>query len=368
VTRRQTRRWLLQWMFEATLPLPAPDVKTPIAHRGVMAEFGGIEPVHVPSAPAAARRITLDRIEAAGHAIDPVFLHTPQWVCEPLGDELGLRIALKAETLNPIRSFKGRGADWLVQNLPPGAALMCASAGNFGQAMAYACRKHGVPLTVYAAKPANPLKIERMRAMGAEVVLVGDDFDAAKAHARAHAARERIRFVEDSRDPEPTEGAGTMALEWLSFPERLDALLIPLGNGAMLAGMATVIKTRLPETRVVAVAATGAPAMVESLRSGRMVTHERIDTIADGIGVRLPVPEALIDLTGLVDEFILVPDDLIVAAMCLLHRHAGLVAEPSGAVGLAGVMQEPARFRRQTVGTVICGGNLTPEQMNDWLG
>jgi threonine dehydratase len=314
------------------------------------------------------RRITRERIEAAARAIDPVFLHTPQWVCEPLGDELGLRIALKAETLNPIRTFKGRGADWLVQNLPPGAALMCASAGNFGQAMAYACRKHGVPLTVYAAKPANPLKIERMRAMGAEVVLAGEDFDAAKAHARAHAARERIRFVEDSRDPEPTEGAGTMALEWLSFPERLDAMVIPLGNGAMLAGMATVIKARLPETRVVAVAATGAPAMVESLRSGRMVTHERIDTIADGIGVRLPVPEALIDLTGLVDEFILVPDDLIVAAMRLLHRHAGLVAEPSGAVGLAGVIQKPARFRGQTVGTVICGGNLTPDQMRTWLG
>ncbi|MCC7021922.1 MAG: pyridoxal-phosphate dependent enzyme, partial [Thermomicrobiales bacterium] len=87
-----------------------------------------------------ARRITLERIEAAGAAIDPVFLRTPQWVCEPLGDELGVRVALKAETLNPIRSFKGRGADWLVQNLPAGAALMCASAGNFGQAMAYACR------------------------------------------------------------------------------------------------------------------------------------------------------------------------------------------------------------------------------------
>jgi threonine dehydratase len=321
-----------------------------------------------PSAPVAPRRITLDRIQTAAQAIDPVFLHTPQWVCEPLGDELGVRVALKAETLNPIRSFKGRGADWLVQNLPPGAALMCASAGNFGQAMAYACRARGVPLTVYAAESANPLKIERMRAMEAEVVLSGEDFDSAKAHAREYAAREGIRFVEDSRDPEPTEGAGTMALEWLDFPECLDALLIPLGNGAMLAGMATVIKAHLPQTRVVAVAATGAPAMVESLQSGRMVSHERIETIADGIGVRLPVPEALTDLTGLVDDSILVPDDLIVEAMRLLHRHAGLVAEPSGVVGLAGVMQDPARFRGQTVGTVICGGNLTPEQMQSWLG
>src|SRR5215212_8207372 len=321
----------------------------------------------VPAPPISARRITLERIEAAARAIDPVFLHTPQWVCEPLTEELGARVALKAETLNPIRSFKGRGADWLVQNLPPGLALMCASAGNFGQAMAYACRARGVPLTVYAAEQANPLKIARMRAMGARVVLAGEDFDAAKALAREAATREAARFVEDSRDPEPTEGAGTIALEWLAFPEQLDALLVPLGNGAMLAGIATVFKARRPQTRVVAVGASGAPAMVESLQSGRMVCHDRIDTIADGIGVRVPVPEALDDLRGLVDDLILVSDDGILRAMRLLHRHAGVVAEPSGAAGLAALVQDPARFAGQTVGTIICGGNLTPAQMRDWL-
>ena len=309
----------------------------------------------------------MERIEAAASAIDPVFLRTPQWVCEPLSDELGVRVALKAETLNPIRSFKGRGADWLVQNLPPGAELMCASAGNFGQAMAYACRARGVPLTVYAATTANPLKVARMRGMGASVVLAGEDFDAAKALAKLEAARLGVRFVEDSRDPEPTEGAGTMGLEWLAFPERLDALFVPLGNGAMLAGIATVVKARRPDTAVVAVAATGAPAMVESLRSGRLVSHERIATIADGIGVRIPVPEALADLQGLLDDYVLVPDALTVRAMRLLHQHAGLVAEPSGAVGLTAIMQEADRFRGQTVGTVVCGGNLTPEQMREWL-
>jgi threonine dehydratase len=320
-----------------------------------------------PAAPTSTRRITLERIEEAAQAIDSVFLHTPQWVCEPLGEELGARVALKAETLNPIRSFKGRGADWLVQRLPRGLALMCASAGNFGQAMAYACRARGVTLTVYAAEQANPLKIARMRAMGARVVLAGEDFDAAKLLAREAAMREGARFVEDSRDPEPTEGAGTIALEWLAFPEQLDALLVPLGNGAMLAGIATVFKARRPQTRVVAVGASGAPAMIESLRSGCTISHDRIDTIADGIGVRVPVPQALDDLRGLVDELILVPDDDILRAMRLLHRHAGVVAEPSGAAGLAAVVQEPSRFAGQTVGTIICGGNLTPAQMRDWL-
>jgi threonine dehydratase len=211
------------------------------------------------------------------------------------------------------------------------------------------------------------LKIARMRAMGARVVLAGEDFDAAKALARGAAAREGARFVEDSRDPEPTEGAGTIALEWLAFPERLDALLVPLGNGALLAGIATVMKAHRPETQVIAVGASGAPAMVDSLRSGRPISHDRIDTIADGIGVRVPVPEALDDLRGLVDALILVPDEAILRAMRLLHRHAGVAAEPSGAAGLAAVVQEPARFAGQTVGTIICGSNLTPAQMRDWL-
>jgi threonine dehydratase len=314
--------------------------------------------------PPRARRITLAQIEEAARHIDPVFLHTPQWVCEPLGDELGYRVILKAETLNPLRSFKGRGADWLVHHVSPGASLICASAGNFGQAMAYACRARGVSLTVFAAESANPLKIERMRAMGARA---GTDFDAAKELARLESQRTGVRFIEDSRDPEPTEGAGTIGLEWLDFPEVLDALLVPLGNGAMLGGIATVMRARRPETRVIAVSATGAAAMVESLRSGRLVTHDRIDTIADGIGVRVPVPEALADLHGLVDDFLLVSDGAIIEAMCLLHRHAGLVAEPSGAAGVAALHQERQRFQGQTVGTVVCGGNLTPEQMRMWL-
>ncbi|MFN8675869.1 MAG: threonine/serine dehydratase [Thermomicrobiales bacterium] len=313
------------------------------------------------------RRITLPRIEAAAAAIDPVFRHTPQWVCEPLAEDLGVRVVLKAEVLNPIRSFKGRGADWLVQNLPAGTEVMCASAGNFGQAMAYAGRARGVPVTIYAAETANPLKIERMRALGATVVLSGDDFDAAKAIGKDEAARRGVRFIEDSRDPEPTEGAGTIALELLTFPERLDALFVPLGNGAMLAGIATVARALLPQTRVVAVAASGAPAMVESLQSGTLVTHERITTTADGIGVRIPVPEALQDLAGLVDDYVLVPDSDILTAMKLLHQHAGLVAEPSGAAGLAGIMQEAARWQGHTVATIICGGNLTLAQMRKLL-
>ncbi|MCC6313358.1 MAG: pyridoxal-phosphate dependent enzyme [Thermomicrobiales bacterium] len=312
-------------------------------------------------------RITLERIEAAAEAIDPVFRNTPQFVCEPLSKALGVRLALKVETVNPLRSFKGRGASWLLATMAESEPLMCASAGNFGQAMAYACRPRNVPLTVYAATAANPLKLERMRAMGATVVLHGEDFDAAKTEGRRVAAARGVRFVEDGVDPEPSEGAGSIGLELLDFSEPLDAIVIPLGNGALLAGVATVLKARRPELRIVAAQAMGAPAMTESLRRGELVVHDRIDTIADGIGIREPAPEALADLRGLVDECLLTSDEAMIRAMRLLHVHAGIVAEPSGAAGIAVVLERPDQFAGQRVATIVGGGNLTPEQMERWL-
>ncbi len=312
-------------------------------------------------------RLSLERIEQAARIIDPVFLHSPQFVCEPLSDELGIRLVLKIETLNPLRSFNGRGADYCVSQLPADARLLCASAGNFGQAMAYACRKRGLALTIYASVNANPFKVERMRALGANVVLFGEDFDAAKIEAKRVAAQTGALMIEDSLDPATGEGAGTIGLELLAFPERLDTLLVPLGNGAMLGGIARVIKARSTETRIIAVQSTGAPAMVESWRAGRVIVHERIATIADGIGVRVPVPEALDDLRGLVDDALLVRDETIIEGMRLLHRHAGVVVEPSGAVGVAAILEQPDLFRDQLVGTIVCGGNLTAEQMREWL-
>jgi threonine dehydratase len=312
-------------------------------------------------------RLSLARIEEAARIIDPLFLNSPQFVCEPLSEALGVRLLLKIETLNPLRSFKGRGADYCVSQLPTDARIVCASAGNFGQAMAYACRKRGLALTVYASVNANQFKVERMRALGADVVLHGEDFDAAKIEAKRVAAQTGARMIEDSLDPATGEGAGTIGLELLSFPERLETLLVPLGNGAMLAGIARVMKARSPQTRVIAVQSTGAPAMVESWRAGRTIVHDRIDTIADGIGVRVPVPEALADLHGLVDDALLVHDETIITGMGLLHRHAGVVVEPSGAVGVAAILEHTALFRDGLVGTIVCGGNLTLEQMDAWL-
>jgi len=309
--------------------------------------------------------LSFARVEEAAGLIDPVFLETPQFVCEPLSENLGATVTLKVETANPVRCFKGRGASYCVATLPGDDPLVCASAGNFGQAMAYACRARGRQLIVYTGTTANRLKLERMRALGAEVRLVGEDFDAAKLAARGFAADSGLRFVEDGLEPATAEGAGTIGVE-LSRLE-LDAVLVPLGNGALLGGVGLALRRLAPKTKVVAVQAAGAPAMTESLRSGRIVTYPSMDTIADGIGVRIPIPEALGYLEGLVDETLLVSEDSIVTGMQWIHRHAGIVVEPSGAVGVAALIENPSVFLGRRVATILCGGNLTPEQMRTWL-
>ena len=317
---------------------------------------------------AVSHRLSIANIEHAATVIDPVFLHSPQYVHESLSDVVGVPLMLKVETVNPIRSFKGRGATYFVSTVADDARLLCASAGNFGQAIAYACRQRGLPLRIYASVNANPYKVERMRALGADVVLQGEDFDGAKLAARAEAALTGAWMVEDGFEPAVSEGAGTIGRELLQAPTPPDVVVIPLGNGALLAGVARIMKARAPATRIIAVQAHGAPAMVESWRSGQLVRYARISTIADGIGVREPIPAALGDLAGLIDDAVLVTDEQIIAAMRLLHQHAGLVVEPSGAVGLAAMLQAPGLVAGNPTAAIICGGNLTDEQRRSWLG
>ena len=312
--------------------------------------------------------ISVDRIREAAAVIDPVFTGSPQYSCEPLSDRLGLTAILKVECANPIRSFKGRGTDFLLHRLgPQPAGLVCASAGNFGQGMAYAARKRGDRLTVFAAVSANPLKIERMRALGADVVLEGEDFDAAKDAAKARASSTGALYVEDGLLPEIAEGAGTIAVELGRMHEPLDAIFVPLGNGSLVNGIGTWLKHSSPSTRVIAVCAAGAPAMELSWRAGKPVSTESASTIADGISVRVPVAESLSAMRGAVDEVMLVNDEEILAAMRMLFLDAGLVVEPAGAAGLAAVAKRQNEFAGRRVAVPICGGNLTEEQMSRWL-
>lgn len=310
--------------------------------------------------------ISLDRVIQAEAVIDPVFTGTPSLRFPSLDDALHAAVTLKVETLNPIRSFKGRGASYYMHQHPAAHPLVVATAGNFGQGLAYAARQSGTPLTVFAATNANPLKIERMRALGAEVRLQGDDFDSAKAAAQALADDTGAHMVVDGKDAAISEGAGTIGLELLREAPAPDTLIIPLGNGAMLNGIATVVRAQAPSTKIIAVCATGAPAMERSWRSGSVIETDHVETIADGIAVRVPVPEALHAMRPRVDDVVLVDDEAILHAMRLLLAHTGLLSEPAGAVGVAALLADPNRFAGQSVATILCGSNVTDEQFTAW--
>jgi threonine dehydratase len=311
-------------------------------------------------------RLSLERIARAAGVIDPVFINSPQFRAEPLEQQLDCRVVVKVETLNPIRSFKGRGAEYLMATLNGRPHLVCATAGNFGQGMAFAARKRGFPLTIFASLTANPLKVKRMRALGAEVLLVGETFKAAHSAATAFAAKTGGQLIEDGRIPAITEGAGTIGLELLRWPEPFDAILVPLGDGALLGGVARWVKAHRPATKMIGICARGAPAMERSWRA-RQAQELETETIADGIAVQSPYPEAVEDLIGLADDILLVEDHALISAMQQAHRELGIVLEPSGVAGLAAMKTYRDQFKGQLIATILTGGNVTPEQMREWL-
>ena len=312
--------------------------------------------------------ISTEGIERASRLVDPVFLNSPQFKSESLSDLLGMEVVLKVETVNPIRSFKGRGADFFVSQLPSeSSGLVCATAGNFGQGLAYAARKRRLQLVVFAAETANPLKVDRMRQLGAEVRLVGKDFDAAKDQARNFAAQNGMRFVEDGREPKISEGAGTIAVEVCRWHDSFNFVLIPLGDGALISGIGYWMKAKSPATRVVGVCASGAPAMALSWQQREPITTETASTIADGIATRVPVPEAVVNICEVVDEILLIDDKALLEAMRLLFDFHGLVTEPAGVAGLAAAITYREQFRNARVVIPLTGGNLTNEQVKQWL-
>ena len=304
--------------------------------------------------------LDLDGVLAAPARIDPVFLHTPLRTAAALDAALGCRLLAKDETDNPIGSFKGRGTEWFVAtSLYPGEAIVSASAGNFGQGLARAATRHGHACTVFAAETANPAKLEAMRALGAEVRLAGADFDAAKLAAREYAQARRWRFVEDGAEPAIAQGAGTIALELLAEAAP-DVVLVPLGNGALLEGIGSVLRASAPSVEIVAVVAAGAPSMKLSLEAERAIETAHAETMADGIAVRVPIASRLPQLRRCCDRVVAVSEAQLLDAMRLIHRYLGMVVEPAGAAGIAGILAEPACHAGRLVATVLCGKNIHP--------
>jgi threonine dehydratase len=310
------------------------------------------------------------RIRAARRVIDPVFLDTPLYRCQALEPGLGCSVSIKLETANPVRSFKARGTELVASLLADGGsrAVVCASAGNLGQALAWSGLGRGLEVTVVASRFAPAAKLDRIRALGARLELVDGDFDLARERAAAIARSDGIRLVEDSLDIETCEGAATIGLELAGVPPAFDAVLIALGGGALATGVGHVLKTLTPSVEVICVQPHGAPAMTLSWRQRRVVTTGPTNTIADGVAGRRPIPAVLNDLLLVADDAVLVSEASIIAGLRMLMEHAGLVVEPSAALGIAAILEDRDRFAGRHVVTIVCGSNVDLDAYHRWVG
>jgi threonine dehydratase len=295
--------------------------------------------------------LSLERIEAAAGEIDPAFLNTPQFVSDQLSERLGREVLVKVETLNPIGSFKGRGTGLLARQLDPSHTWVCATAGNFGQGVAYAGRARGAPVHIFVGPNAPDGKVARMRALGAEVEMAEHPEPAAREYATADEAR---YLVVDGLDPAIAEGAGTIGLE-LDTMSPIDTAVIQLGDGALITGVAHWLKSRRPETRVVGVCASGAPAMAESFAAGHPISVTPEATIAGPIATTNPVPESFARIVELVDEVVLVDDDEMRASMKLIAGSVGVLVEPAGAAGVAAVARHREAVKGERVAVILTG-------------
>ncbi len=308
-------------------------------------------------------RLCLERVRSAANTIDPVFLNSPQYVCGALSRVLGCDLTIKLETANPVRCFKGRGTETLVSALAKEGnvdSVLCASAGNLGQALAFSAGKRGMKTKVVASASASPLKLDMIRQLGAEIHLVDADFETARLTAGKIAKEEGSFLVEDSLDIRTCEGAATMGLELAEISESFDIVLIALGAGAMASGVGFVMKKLCPKIEIVTVQPSGAPVTTLSLRAGKALSTETMNTIADGVAGRFTIPEVLEDLMQVIDDTILVEEESIIEGMRYLYQYAGLIVEPSAALGIAAILEDRERFAGKSVATIICGGNISP--------
>jgi threonine dehydratase len=313
-------------------------------------------------------RLDPDEIRRAVGRIPAVFRESPQFVSEPLSERAGRPVVVKVESLNPIRAFKGRGAWLAMQELVrsgaagPDHGVVVASTGNFGQAVAFAGRAQGVPVSVFAGDDANPTKLDRISAMGAEVRRQGHDFDAARQAAAVFAAAGGQRLLIDGEDPWIAIGAGTLALEVTDAVERGDlppiaAVYVPVGNGALISGVGAWIRHASTTTRVVGVQSERAPSMTISWREGRPIETPTAETRAGGINVRVPVPEALEMMHGVVDEMLLVSEEALADARAMLESTLGVTAELAAAASLAGLLSRPPDADRAAL-LIVTGSNV----------
>jgi threonine dehydratase len=312
---------------------------------------------------------TLDDVRAAAERIAPYLRPTPLESYPALSELIGADVWVKHENRLPTGAFKVRGGINLVSQLDDDErrrGLISASTGNHGQSVAYAARLFGVRATICVPEGANPLKVESMRKLGAEIVVHGRDFDDAREHCEALSERDGYRYVHSGDEPHLIAGVGTGTLEILAAEPGIDTLVVPVGGGSGAAGACIAGKGVKPGLEVIGVQSDAAPAAYRSWRERRVV-EDRMETFAEGLATRVGfgLPQRI--MREQLDDFVLVSDDAIRAAMVVLLEQTRQLVEAAGAAALAGALELGSRLAGKRVAVVCSGGNISLPQLRDLL-
>lgn len=307
--------------------------------------------------------VHFDDIVAARRRLAHVLTPTPLVTHPLLSKRLGAEVHVKLENALPLGSFKLRGGLNFIASLSAeqrARGLVTATRGNHGQSLASAAQRQGVACTVFVPAGNCPDKNAAIEALGATVTIAGRDFDAAWDAAAEHAERTGAIAVHPSREPKLIAGYATVALEMLDQASQpLDTVFVPVGGGSLAAGMGLVFKALSPHTRIVGVQAAAAPALARAWRTGEMREVPVGDTIADGLATRVPSPDTVDILREVLDDVIEVSEAEIAGGIRCFAETLHQLAEGAGAAALAGAFQLHRRLKRERVGVVLSGGNIT---------
>ncbi len=310
----------------------------------------------------AAVAVNFADIEAAATRLAGQVLDTPCVESLTIGQIVGARIFLKFENLQFTASFKERGAlnklASLVASGAPIKGVIAASAGNHAQGVAHHAQRLGLRAVIVMPQHTPTVKVERTRGFGAEVVLHGETFDAARERALAMAAEQGLTFVHPFDDALVIAGQGTIALEMLRAQPDIDTLVIAVGGGGLISGIATAVRALKPSVQIIGVQTVRFPSMVNAIKGTHHV--QGTSTIAEGIAVGQPGELTRVLVQELVDDLVLVDEGDIEQALVMLLEIEKTLVEGAGAAGLAALLKEPARYAGRNVGLVLCGGNIDP--------
>jgi threonine dehydratase len=302
---------------------------------------------------------TIDDIRAAAERIKGAVVRTPMLVSRTLSEIIGAEVWLKFENLQFTAAYKERGAlNKLLQLTPEerDRGVIAASAGNHAQAVAYHAKRLGIPATIVMPANTPTVKVTQTAGHGAEVVLHGNMFDDAYAHAKELALENGYVFVHPFDDPQIIAGAGTTALEMLEVAPDLEAVVVPIGGGGLMSGVSIASRAIKPDIELIGVEAELYPSMKCAIQDCHMPLGG--DTLAEGIAVKQPGELTSRVLKEYANDVVLVPERDLERAVAMLVGIEKTVVEGAGAAGLAAMLAEPERFRGKKVATILCGGNI----------